>query len=377
MCSSAEANVRSYDLTSDCTQPVDSFTLPSASASPILCFAQPPAHPHLLFLSTRNGDFRYVDRRSSRIHSVASGLLPASAANAVVTLLPSPSSPHLLYAVRAKAELELYDLRLTRPERRRGTQLWRGGGVKGRLAWAEMQQEAEGVMLLQGERGEVSAVDWLRGEGKEVQGRWGWEADTAAALGRRKTAVWLRGQRPQRGAAIAAHATAGRQLKLSRVPLRVKAHVSSDEEQEELELLADMTTATCASPQQPMQLDADVIGSDSEDEDAALRQRELQQSGIERFFSVAIPTDVGGVEEAKQREATPMAKGRGRSSLPCSCCCQCVGQVELKASVSVLESHPTLSYVVCGLTNNSLCVVAADSLREEKEEDDGREEEAR
>ena len=228
----------------------------------------------------------------------------------------------------------------------------------------------EGEWVVQGARGEVHVVRWLEGkavrvEAKQVPDLWNEE------VGGSRRAVWAQGQQSthlggmrRRRVAVVAHAMGGAEVRFSTVPMdgdehsrpvwqERKAREDDDDLQEEMAVAEQQDVGPAMS---------DDGAEDEED-------RERVQTSLHRFFA---PTQAAPLRllEPAVRERTEVEQRRRamRSSAWCTCCSHCVSRVKLPAAVTVLESHPTCTYVVCGLANNQIRVVGPASVQDDPED---------
>ena len=306
----------------------------------------------------------------------------SSSSNPVVLLQPSPSLP-LLYAARRSGQLEVWDLRSVRTELRKTLQL-KAMGVAG-ITGGDVDGD-EGEWVLQGTGGEVNVVSWMRWKTPlRVDERRSREVWNEEEVGGRR-AVWVQGQQSaqlgglhRRRVAVVAHAMSGAQLCFSAVPLDGDEH-SEAEWQERPANPHGEAAAELPSPEQQAAEQIPVVApsgssrvmqAEEEDEEEE-EEEERVQSSLTRFFRSAPAAPSREAREERKPSVAERQSRMTRRRAWCQCCAKTVARVTLHTAVTVLESHPTCGYVVCGLANNEVQVVGPMNVQDEAEDGDVR-----
>ena len=373
--SGQSADILQFDLNHSSNQPTSRSTLPatttrhlSTAASSIADFTFLPSYPQLLIAATGEGALQWWDMRAGRIRNPA--VAHPKAARLPCGLSASPTLP-LVYVWRADASVDMYDARRLPADRRREVHAWRlaEGGLS-RVKAIEPDTHDEGRFILETEGGGVSVFDMWRGSCVTVEGKQRWTGDMTVLGGRRRRIAWMNGLgaasggRLQRGCTrVIAHATGGPEVKFSRVPLHSRGHSTAP------------TPCTGAGERAeddecPSIDDDDIEWSDGDDDrDSAPSlgdDTQRIQPTIHAYFQPV------HTQSPPPQRTTPQPQHKqhiNTASRACACCSHVVGRVCVGGGgVSVLESHPTLDVLVCGLLNNELALVGASGVVDEDEE---------
>lgn len=369
-----------FDLNHCSDQPTSRSTLPNSStrhlstaASSIADFIFLPSHPQSLIVATGEGALQWWDMRAGRIRNPT---VPHPTATRLPCGLSASSTLPLVYVWRADASVDVYDVRRLPAERKREVHAWRlvDGGLN-RVKSVEPHSDDEARFIVETEGGGVSVFDVWNGGSMRVEGKQRWTGDMTVLAGRRRRMAWMYGLggggggRMQRGCTrVIAHATGGPEVKFSRVPLHSRGHytalaVADSQSAEEADGLAI---------DDDLRLDNDDIDWSDDDErddvqpvDDALRV----QTTIHSYFQ---PFDTSQPQPQQPLQPT-LSSQLNKPTRPtnhlCACCSHVVGRVSVGGGgVSVLESHPTLDVLVCGLLDNRLALMGASGVVDEDEE---------
>ena len=385
--SGQSADILHFDLNHSTDQPTSRSTLPdtttrhlSTAASSIADFTFLLSHPQLLVAATGEGALQWWDMRAGRLRNPT---VPHSAASRLPCGLSASSTLPLVYVWRADATVDVYDARKLPADRRREVHAWRlvDGGLS-RVKAVEPDNHDEAHFLLETEGGAVNTFDVWRGTCTAVEGKQRWTGDMTLLAGRRRRMAWMNGLgggaggRMQRCCTrVIAHATGGPEVKFSRVPLHSRGHHSTTAPPREVS-----QPSNGASIDDDLDIDDDIDDDiDWSDDDNQHDTRPLDdtpyiQATIHSYFQpLTSPTDPPPQPQPQQQPPTPLKPHNKRtnsaSNYPCACCSHVVGRVAVGCGgVSVMESHPTLDVLVCGLMNNGLALIGASSVADKDEE---------
>lgn len=372
--SGQHADILRFDLNHTTTQPTTRSTLPntaqrrlSTTASAITDFTFIPSHPHTLLAVTGEGALQWWDLRAGRVRNPVLAHSTARVPCGVSALSALP----LVYVWRVDASVDVYDVRRLPAERRREVRAWRlaEGGLN-KVKAVEPHGDEEARFILETDGGSVSVFDVWQGKCTTVAGKQLWTGDMAVHGGRKRRVAWMRGlgggggSKVERGCSrVIAHATGGTDVKFSRVPLHSRGHFSSvippaaDQP-------AEMDEDEC------FLIDDDLLDTDliewSDDNDADNSDPQHIQPSIHAFFE---PLSTQNAPQLNPPPQPITSKTHTQTHIDtCACCPHAVGRVGVGGSVCVMESHPTLDVLVCGLNDNRVVVVGASCVADEDEE---------
>ena len=378
--SGQHSDVLYFDLNHSSDQPTTRSTLPSATtrhlstaASSIADFTFVPCHPQLLVAATGEGALQWWDMRAGRIRNPA---VARPASSRLPCGLSASSTLPLVYVWRGDASVDVYDVRRLPAERRREVHAWRlaDGGLS-RLKAVEADSHSEARFILETEGGGVSALDVWRGTSATVAGKQRWTGDMAVLSGRRRRVAWMNGLgaeasgRMQRGSTrVVAHATGGVEVKFSRVPLHSRGHYAASAAAASGSEAVEGEAVSGIDDDLPAEADLEWSDDDIESVDDNVRI----QPSIHAFFQFLDASSAAPSSPPQQPARPPQpphARAKAATKQPCACCTHVVGCVVVGGGgVSVMEAHPTLDVLVCGLVNNGLSLIAASGVADEDEE---------